>query len=601
MGKSSATSRPGAVKRSTTLSLLLACAATPAHAAQYVLGPADSLALDQPRITFGLTNEATNPATLIGPSLYNQGLLDTGANGVLLGALSYADGENYGQPAFAFDYDGNGTIDPDEQLAQYAERGVAGTSLLNVHDKHGLRIYDSDGVERLVGTQVRAFGSDQLNLGSFAAVVGMPAMAGYAVEVDLRPMAALDFQRVAFHDTLAGADFESAQSMNVALRIIEPEFTDPTLPAELRPTFAGLPVIDHVDMINTGGANSNGATLIANDYTFLLDTGAQTVIISQQMAIDMGIDFDNSVGLGGDVVDYLEVGGIGGTVAMPLVFVDQFVMPSVNGPDLVFTDLLVGVLDIEGAPFDAVFGMNLLTTGYLEAVFGGGTSTGLVNDSVADPESFELLIEFGFVETIDDLFVNQPLLGPVLNISREDYDLLVESQILPDTNDPTEAYLAALALDDEFDTGSSIDGPIFDKVVFDFTPTNGTAVMRLDFKGVQLLGDVDYDGDVDDADFGILFSHAGQSVQPGVHALGDLDGDGDVDDADFGQAFAKFTGPGQSTLDPADLDADGDVDDADFGLAFAAFTGPGSSVNVPEPASLTLLAGAGLCLLRRRR
>ncbi len=54
----------------------------------------------------------------------------------------------------------------------------------------------------------------------------------------------------------------------------------------------------------------------------------------------------------------------------------------------------------------------------------------------------------------------------------------------------------------------------------------------------------------------------------------DLDVDGDVDDADFGIAFAAFTGPGGSSTSPADLDDDGDVDDADFGIAFAAFTGP---------------------------
>lgn len=473
-------------KASLGLGLSLFLSATQASAVEVVLGPADSLALDQPRIVFGLTDESTTPGTVIGPVI-NTALLDTGANGILLAGLSYRSGENYGQPDFAFDYDASGLIDPDEQNAQYAELGVAGTTLLDVHDPHGLRIEDSDGVERLIGTNIRAFGDRNLNIGSYSAIVGMPAMQGYAVEIDMRPNLDLGLQRVAFHDSMTQATFESAAMANIDLRIIEPEYTDTTFidagRPDLLPTFAGLPVIDNVDMRHTGGANGGGITRVAEDYTFLVDTGAQTMIINEQMATDLGIDFGLTVSQGGDIVDFLEVGGIGGTVAMPLVSVDSFILPTQGNLELVWTNILVGVLDIDGAPFDAVFGMNMLTTGYLGAAFGGGdsTTTTIVNQNVTSEADLQILIDNEFVTTVDDLFKDLDIVGSVLNITREEYDILVESQILPDTDDPFVAFRAATQLDEELGVDPGLAQPLFDKVVFDFTPTDETAVMRLDF------------------------------------------------------------------------------------------------------------------------
>ncbi len=86
-------------------------------------------------------------------------------------------------------------------------------------------------------------------------------------------------------------------------------------------------------------------------------------------------------------------------------------------------------------------------------------------------------------------------------------------------------------------------------------------------------------------------------------ALGDLDIDGDVDDADFGLAFAAFTGPGGGTPSnpAADLDGDGDVDDADFAFVFAGFTGPLAALNVPEPNALALLVVSAALIARQRR
>ncbi len=142
-----------------------------------------------------------------------------------------------------------------------------------------------------------------------------------------------------------------------------------------------------------------------------------------------------------------------------------------------------------------------------------------------------------------------------------------------------------------------------------------------------LLGDFNNDQAIDPADYDLLIANLGGPLDPydltgdgqvdgadlseWVNALsgtgfGDLDFDGDVDDADYGLAFAGFTGPGGGPVQPlpwaqGDLDLDGDVDDADYGLAFAAFTGPGAPANVPEPASVLLLLALGAITGKRAR
>jgi len=99
---------------------------------------------------------------------------------------------------------------------------------------------------------------------------------------------------------------------------------------------------------------------------------------------------------------------------------------------------------------------------------------------------------------------------------------------------------------------------------------------------------------------------------------GDLDFDGDVDQADFLIFQDCFAGPNRPSKKPgldADWDRDGDVDQADF-LAFQdVFSGPNNPPKLgkarpapaqaenPEPLSLVLVASAlgGLAIERRRR
>lgn len=99
---------------------------------------------------------------------------------------------------------------------------------------------------------------------------------------------------------------------------------------------------------------------------------------------------------------------------------------------------------------------------------------------------------------------------------------------------------------------------------------------------------------------------------------GDLDEDGDVDQADFLIFQDCYAGPNRPSKKPwfdADWDRDGDVDQADF-LAFQdVYSGPNNPPKLgktrpapaqaenPEPLSLVLVASAlgGLAIERRRR
>lgn len=93
----------------------------------------------------------------------------------------------------------------------------------------------------------------------------------------------------------------------------------------------------------------------------------------------------------------------------------------------------------------------------------------------------------------------------------------------------------------------------------------------------------------------------------GLRLVGDVDFDGDVDNADIGTVIGSFTGSAGAgkTYSDGDMDFDGDVDNADIGLVAGAFTGSSGSdmLLTPEPASMALLGlgSLGLLLGRKRR
>jgi hypothetical protein len=108
---------------------------------------------------------------------------------------------------------------------------------------------------------------------------------------------------------------------------------------------------------------------------FLLDTGAQVSMISSAFAAQLGVDTAHPV-------DTIEVGGVGGTVEVPLVDSGTTVVKARDGMELAWTRSVVGVIDIDAA-IQGVFGMDFLDSGWLNAVL-DGTGQGFVSELYLD-------------------------------------------------------------------------------------------------------------------------------------------------------------------------------------------------------------------------
>jgi hypothetical protein len=326
-----------------------------------VLGPSDNIALDQPRVTV-LLSEDPEGAQEVGPFFFNTFLLDTGANSILV--MASAVTEMTTESFYPYQTDGT-----------FLEHGVGGPQPFDLSAPYYLHeAANGNGYVPLPLGETRVLSNpdEDFSIAGPWGIMGMPGMTGRVTTFDYSVWSG------GLNDELSNLYLGTA-------------FGD-AVPDTTRPRFS-VPLDNRIEfhpedgVVNGGGTPAwadvpfltavpvNGG--VAQPGNFLFDTGAQLSIISRQMATALGLDsngdgeFDSADAA---YLDELAVGGVGGEIAAPVFAIDEVRLPTEQGVELVWTNLQWLILDIDtgdGATrLDGVFGSDLLTSGWVTALFG---------------------------------------------------------------------------------------------------------------------------------------------------------------------------------------------------------------------------------------
>jgi hypothetical protein len=325
-----------------------------------LLGRSDNIAIDQPKVQIELIRRdpATGELVSMGPTAFNSFLLDTGATGILATANPTAEMIQEGYRTYS---------------TPYAEQGVSGTTYMDVSLPYRVDFAGYSG-ERNTLENFQILSSTEVEFSFFGpwGIVGMPAMVNRVTTLDMSRWSNIqDVDDLPLRTEFAlAAPPDSGHQYHVPLQL--QAFPHTGSPSNPRPTFAPLPFLDVV--LREDGREVPGR--------FLLDTGAQLSIISTRTAIALGLDKDGDGNLEHEALDHIEVSGIGGSTSIPLVAYDRMTVPTSEGVDLIWTDMLAGIVDIDVADdndpntppapqISGVFGMDFLTSGWASKVLPG--------------------------------------------------------------------------------------------------------------------------------------------------------------------------------------------------------------------------------------
>jgi Aspartyl protease len=360
-----------AIAGSGMLAIVLGTARIAQPAPYITLGPSDGFALDQPRVQIAVVDAQGHS---LGPEFSNTFLLDTGSSSILAAAPAISELLDAGY----------------QTVAQYDEQGIAGYTTMEVSQAYEVLVAGESGVPHAISA-ARILSNESLDVG-FDGIMGVPAMMGLNTTMDMTVWsgANIDLLRTEFSDAPPAS---LGNRYSVGLTLVNFPQDGQHSPSDPLPTSAPLPLAPVVVRTPNHSVSSQ----------FIVDTGAQISIISSATAQLLGIDPET------DAIDELEVGGIGGSVVMPIVAVDSLALATQQGVQLGWTDLQVGVLDI--APgIDGIFGMDLLTSGWLDALFGG-------------PDGFVSQVHFDFRDAANLQGAMLLDLNPSLNVLKYEGDV----------------------------------------------------------------------------------------------------------------------------------------------------------------------------------
>jgi autotransporter-associated beta strand protein len=291
------------------------------------LGLADEFTISQPVVQVEVGE--------LGPLFLNEYLLDTGASGILAGANASAELRSLGF----------------QEVATYVDFGVAGPQATQVSAAYDFNFAGSDGVPlTLPGVRMQTSGGD---FAFYSGIAGMPLMAGRTVGLDLAAQADMVALRIGVAFDIPYAVTPAAHQYSVPLTMYEFPATGQQHPTDPLPANAALPFAPV--QLQYGGTRVAGS--------FLLDTGAQQCILSRTMAFDLGLDVNGNGDLDDEAISFQTVAGVGGTIEIPVLRIDALTLKATNDVDILFRDVVVGIVDIDAA-VPGVLGMNILNSGW---------------------------------------------------------------------------------------------------------------------------------------------------------------------------------------------------------------------------------------------